>query len=116
MAINLRRLFTSIIELSEPPRVSLSYGRPEFCCSTSRLIYSSTQREQTHQENPNKQEGQVLDHQEKLGSEEEDVSNGDVEDADDEDVNKETGEIGGPRGPEPTRFGDWERNGRCSDF
>lgn len=26
------------------------------------------------------------------------------------------GEIGGPKGPEPTRFGDWERNGRCSDF
>lgn len=25
-------------------------------------------------------------------------------------------EIGGPTGPEPTRFGDWERNGRCSDF
>jgi hypothetical protein len=25
-------------------------------------------------------------------------------------------EIGGPEGPEPTRFGDWEKNGRCSDF
>jgi hypothetical protein len=25
-------------------------------------------------------------------------------------------EIGGPSGPEPTRYGDWERNGRCSDF
>jgi len=25
-------------------------------------------------------------------------------------------EIGGPKGPEPTRFGDWERNGRCVDF
>jgi hypothetical protein len=25
-------------------------------------------------------------------------------------------EIGGPRGPEPTRFGDWEKNGRCIDF
>lgn len=25
-------------------------------------------------------------------------------------------EIGGPQGPEPTRFGDWERNGLCSDF
>ena len=25
-------------------------------------------------------------------------------------------EIGGPKGPEPTRFGDWERGGRCSDF
>jgi hypothetical protein len=25
-------------------------------------------------------------------------------------------EIGGPAGPEPTRYGDWERNGRVSDF
>jgi hypothetical protein len=25
-------------------------------------------------------------------------------------------EIGGPEGPEPTRFGDWEKAGRCSDF
>jgi hypothetical protein len=25
-------------------------------------------------------------------------------------------EIGGPAGPEPTRYGDWERNGRCTDF
>eukprot|EP00122_Pirum_gemmata_P006118 Pgem_evm1s5588 len=24
--------------------------------------------------------------------------------------NPVTGEIGGPRGPEPTRYGDWERN------
>jgi hypothetical protein len=25
-------------------------------------------------------------------------------------------EIGGPEGPEPTRYGDWEYNGRCTDF
>jgi hypothetical protein len=25
-------------------------------------------------------------------------------------------EIGGPAGPEPTRYGDWERGGRCVDF
>ena len=25
-------------------------------------------------------------------------------------------EVGGPSGPEPTRYGDWERNGICSDF
>jgi hypothetical protein len=25
-------------------------------------------------------------------------------------------EIGGPKGPEPTRYGDWERGGRCTDF
>jgi hypothetical protein len=27
-----------------------------------------------------------------------------------------TREIGGPKGPEPTRYGDWEVGGRCSDF
>jgi hypothetical protein len=26
------------------------------------------------------------------------------------------GEIGGPQGPEPTRYGDWAFKGRCSDF
>lgn len=26
------------------------------------------------------------------------------------------GEEEGPRGPEPTRYGDWERGGRCYDF
>ena len=25
-------------------------------------------------------------------------------------------EIGGPEGPEPTRYGDWEKNGICYDF
>lgn len=25
-------------------------------------------------------------------------------------------EIGGPKGPEPTRYGDWEKRGRCIDF
>jgi hypothetical protein len=25
-------------------------------------------------------------------------------------------EIGGPKGPEPTRYGDWEQGGRCTDF
>jgi hypothetical protein len=27
-----------------------------------------------------------------------------------------TKEIGGPKGPEPTRYGDWEVKGRVSDF
>ena len=26
------------------------------------------------------------------------------------------GETGGPAGPEPTRYGDWEKGGRCFDF
>jgi hypothetical protein len=31
-------------------------------------------------------------------------------------VEQRAKEIGGPSGPEPTRYGDWERNGRCIDF
>lgn len=31
-------------------------------------------------------------------------------------INPHTGERGGPRGPEPTRYGDWERKGRVTDF
>lgn len=29
---------------------------------------------------------------------------------------KKVAEIGGFKGPEPTRYGDWEYNGRCTDF
>ncbi len=29
---------------------------------------------------------------------------------------KKIKEIGGRKGPEPTRYGDWEKNGRCIDF
>ena len=29
---------------------------------------------------------------------------------------KTTKEHGGQKGPDPTRFGDWEKAGRCIDF
>lgn len=33
------------------------------------------------------------------------------------DANEEQpAEYGGPKGKEPTRYGDWEKNGRCIDF
>ena len=32
------------------------------------------------------------------------------------DPQKRPREIGGPKGPEPTRYGDWEVGGRCTDF
>ncbi|OXU25339.1 hypothetical protein TSAR_015578 [Trichomalopsis sarcophagae] len=31
-------------------------------------------------------------------------------------INPATGESNGPKGPEPTRYGDWERKGRVTDF
>eukprot|EP01130_Rhizamoeba_saxonica_P006596 TRINITY_DN2625_c1_g1_i4.p1 TRINITY_DN2625_c1_g1~~TRINITY_DN2625_c1_g1_i4.p1 ORF type:complete len:119 (+),score=34.91 TRINITY_DN2625_c1_g1_i4:21-377(+) len=38
------------------------------------------------------------------------------EDLEFEHVNQDTGEIGGPKGPEPTRYGDFMFKGRTSDF
>ena len=32
------------------------------------------------------------------------------------DAPPETKEYGGPKGLEPTRYGDWEKKGRCVDF
>ncbi len=31
-------------------------------------------------------------------------------------LNKENDEHGGQEGPDPTRYGDWEKGGRCTDF
>ena len=32
------------------------------------------------------------------------------------DVRQRPPETGGPKGLDPTRYGDWERRGRCIDF
>jgi len=39
-----------------------------------------------------------------------------VEDASIDEQKSDHLETNGPKGPEPTRFGDWERKGRCIDF
>ena len=36
--------------------------------------------------------------------------------ADEQDLDASKKEYGGPKGKEPTRYGDWEKNGRCIDF
>ena len=33
-----------------------------------------------------------------------------------EDAPAKPREIGGRKGPDPVRYGDWEKNGRCIDF
>ncbi|KAK2446185.1 succinate dehydrogenase assembly factor 4, mitochondrial [Trifolium repens] len=84
--------------------VSNSVTRFLFSSSTHHHHNDNTVRDQTQTPKP-----QFL-HDENKQEEDDD------DDDDASDVNKETGEIGGPKGPEPTRYGDWERNGRCSDF
>ncbi|KAJ7959326.1 succinate dehydrogenase assembly factor 4, mitochondrial-like [Quillaja saponaria] len=117
MASNLGRLFSSITNLSTP-KLSLNCSRSEpltrsISISDVRFICSLTQQPQL--ENPDKDQGEApkanLHGESREGLEEEEEK-----DEGDDHVNKETGEIGGPKGPEPTRYGDWERSGRCYDF
>ena len=110
MTIYEDRVFSSILKLSTP-KLGLPCVRS---VSASRFIYSSTQHQHQHQQqqpldpsNPSKVRAEESEIKEKIQHEEEE---------DGIHANEETGEIGGPRGPEPTRYGDWERNGRCSDF
>ncbi|KAL2321259.1 hypothetical protein Fmac_030228 [Flemingia macrophylla] len=80
--------------------------------SVSRLLCTSSTRPQ--HENPVKEQSRAP--QESTHDESKQSYEHEENDEEDDNTNKETGEIGGPKGPEPTRYGDWERNGRCSDF
>jgi len=88
--------------------VSNSVTRLLFSSSSTHHHDDTTVRDQTQTPKPESTQDDVKQSQKE--EEEED------DDDDDIDMNKETGEVGGPKGPEPTRYGDWERNGRCSDF
>jgi len=44
------------------------------------------------------------------------TSDSDEEQLPDSDEDQPVKEFGGPKGKEPTRYGDWEKNGRCIDF
>nr|KYP49334.1 UPF0369 protein C6orf57 [Cajanus cajan] len=80
--------------------------------SVSRLLCTSSTQPQ--RENPINEQAQAP--QESPHDESKQSHEPKEKDEDNDSYNKETGEIGGPKGPEPTRYGDWERNGRCSDF
>ncbi|KAI3751145.1 hypothetical protein L2E82_22191 [Cichorium intybus] len=106
---NLRRL------LSTPPPVILSTVGSELRNPANRFLCSLPEKLQSHQELPNNQGG-AANEEDKIQKAQDHGQENVEDDGDELDINKETGEIGGPRGPEPTRYGDWERNGRCSDF
>ncbi|RID59232.1 hypothetical protein BRARA_F02475 [Brassica rapa] len=103
-----------IVRLIAPSRSASS----RFMEPVSRFLSSGTPPPQSPSPSPN--EDQVVKPDQKLQEnlqmpkEEEDDEEGGGGGG--EFFNKDTGEIGGPRGPEPTRYGDWEQRGRCSDF
>lgn len=111
MSSNLRRLFSSPPSISALPTVSRVTS-----ISLSRLLSSSANQQPSRSER-----GVAGEEQREAGNENLPIQQeaaGDDRDGEDEgaDVNEATGEVGGPKGPEPTRYGDWERNGRCYDF
>lgn len=98
--------------------ISSAISRSE---SASRRAIATTAHLLQNQQ-PATEESAISDDKENINSHIDDERNfdskkdGEEDDGGDEFVNKGTGEVGGPRGPEPTRYGDWEKNGRCSDF
>ncbi|KAL5727028.1 hypothetical protein ACHQM5_000264 [Ranunculus cassubicifolius] len=116
MKNNLIRTISSLIEI---PKLRSTLSNP--ICSSNRGFFSSTilQQQQNPNPNPNNTEENKINNSEEISSSssedeaETKVQEGDV---DEYGVNRKTGEVGGPRGPEPTRYGDWEKGGRCSDF
>ncbi|GLU12009.1 hypothetical protein SLE2022_287180 [Rubroshorea leprosula] len=108
------RLFSSISEISTP-KLTSTCARSDFASySATRLLCSTSQQPQINRQSA--VTGEKIETTEKDNLEIEDKVDEENGAEDDDHVNKETGEVGGPRGPEPTRYGDWERNGRCSDF
>lgn len=72
-------------------------------------LFSSPSNDQTLEKSPSKEPEDIGVKTAESESESEGDDGGEL-------VNEKTGEIGGPRGPEPTRYGDWEQKGRCTDF
>ncbi|KAA0042555.1 succinate dehydrogenase assembly factor 4 [Cucumis melo var. makuwa] len=111
MSSHLSRLFSSPPTLSALPTVGrlTSNSLSRFVSSSSNQqpsrseqgVSSEEQREAEKGSSPNQHEAAGDDR----GSQDQGV-----------DTEKMAPEIGGPKGHEPTRYGDWERNGRCYDF
>lgn len=52
----------------------------------------------------------------KVDTQDKDSTTDRVADSKPEQIQDKAAEYGGPKGKEPTRYGDWEKNGRCIDF
>ncbi|KAJ8439643.1 hypothetical protein Cgig2_021655 [Carnegiea gigantea] len=117
MATNLSSRFTSFIATSRQTLASSisafeSATRSESNSVTRFFCSSTNQRQQQQDQSQSKLEVEAT-----VTPQKERQNEGNDEEDDDGDgvyVNEKTGEIGRPRGPEPTRYGDWEKGGRST--
>ncbi|KAJ4897138.1 Uncharacterized protein Rs2_23932 [Raphanus sativus] len=101
-----------IVRLIAPSRSASS----RFLEPVSRFLSSGTLPPPPQSPSPSPNQDQVVKPDQKLQEKRKEEEEEEEEGGGGEFVNEDTGEIGGPRGPEPTRYGDWEQRGRCSDF
>lgn len=101
-----------IVRLIAPSRSASS----RFLEPVSRFLSSGTPPPPPQSPSPSPNQDQVVKPDQKLQEKRKEEEEEEEEGGGGEFVNEDTGEIGGPRGPEPTRYGDWEQRGRCSDF
>ena len=112
-----RRLFSSTLTSTPKLVLQAATTRPDPLIRS--VVTRSMSSATPHQEIPlqnNKPESIKEDLETENKEEDEDEDGAQYVDENGNFVNKATGEVGGPRGPEPTRYGDWEQKGRCSDF
>ncbi|KAL0721583.1 hypothetical protein Bca4012_036182 [Brassica carinata] len=102
----------NIVRLIAPTRSASS----RFLEPVSRFLSSGTPPPPPQSPSPSPNQDRIVKPDEKLQENLQTPKEEEEEEGGGEFVNEDTGEIGGPRGPEPTRYGDWEQRGRCSDF
>ena len=115
-----RRAF-KIAERPAPPRLSASFGRPivlhmkrTFKALKPGAAKAKSQPAAAERKPAAKQpDAQDLDRAAQQKAAETQAPGADQAGRD---QNGKPKEVGGPEGPEPTRYGDWERGGICYDF
>lgn len=132
-AMALSKTMTTTLLLSRAPLASSALLAPSspsslawrqipalFSSASSTDHYAPNNKVSVVVEEIRQESAAVAEESEKESPEEhgEEKRDADRDDGDEEelDINPETGEVGGPSGPEPTRYGDWEKGGRCYDF
>ncbi|MQL72878.1 hypothetical protein Taro_005209 [Colocasia esculenta] len=111
------RLISRLLESSNP-KLGLALGATSLCSTAPRRSLCSAGQPQPQPHHSSEGSEESAPPTAAPGTQEEGEPNRAEEGTEEDDgdggvyVNKETREIGGPTGPEPTRYGDWERRGR----
>ncbi|KAJ1150762.1 hypothetical protein NDU88_003551 [Pleurodeles waltl] len=106
--LSIRPSLKSALAAPAAPALRLSQVNGWWCNSLQMANYSSEEKSKKPLKKPKTPQGRLDDEQP--------ITEKDPLQGFPDGINPITKERGGPKGPEPTRYGDWERKGRCIDF